>query len=57
MGRFETVFLCSLGCPGTLSVDQGGLKLKEMSTSASLELGLKACEPRPFTLLKNFLTT
>lgn len=30
--------MCSLGCPGTSSLDQAGLKL-----TASKELGFKAC--------------
>jgi hypothetical protein len=28
------VSLCSLGCPGTHSVDQAGLELKDLSASA-----------------------
>jgi hypothetical protein len=37
------VSLCSPGCPGTHSVDQAGLKLKNPPASASQVLGLKAC--------------
>jgi hypothetical protein len=37
------VFLCSPGCPGTHSVDQIGLGLRNLSASASQVLGLKAC--------------
>ena len=37
---FEVVSLCSLGCPGTHSVDQAGLKLKAVCLPL---LGLKAC--------------
>jgi hypothetical protein len=37
------VSLCSLGCPGTHSVDQADLKLRNLPASASQELGLKAC--------------
>jgi hypothetical protein len=42
-GFFETGFLCSLGCPGTHSVDQAGLELRNPPASASQVLGLKAC--------------
>jgi hypothetical protein len=31
------------GCPGTHSVDQAGLKLRNSPVSASRVLGLKAC--------------
>jgi hypothetical protein len=37
------VSLCSLGCPGTHSVDQAGLELRNPPASASRVLGLKAC--------------
>jgi hypothetical protein len=37
------VSLCSLGCPGTHSVDQADLKLRNLPASASQVLGLKAC--------------
>jgi hypothetical protein len=37
------VSLCSPGCPGTHSVDQAGLKLRNPPASASQVLGLKAC--------------
>jgi hypothetical protein len=40
---FETGFsLCSPSCPGTHSVDQAGLKLRNLPASASQVLGLKA---------------
>jgi hypothetical protein len=39
----DRVSLCSLGCPGTHSVDQAGLELRNPPASASLVLGLKAC--------------
>jgi hypothetical protein len=39
----DRVSLCSSGCPGTHSVDQAGLKLRNPPASASQELGLKAC--------------
>jgi hypothetical protein len=31
------------GCPGTHSVDQAGLELRNLPASASQVLGLKAC--------------
>jgi hypothetical protein len=34
--------LCVPGCPGTHSVDQAGLKLRDLPASTSLVLGLKA---------------
>ncbi|GAB1295761.1 THO complex subunit 5 homolog [Apodemus speciosus] len=37
------VSLCSPGCPGTHSVDQAGLKLRNPPASASQVLGLQAC--------------
>jgi hypothetical protein len=39
----DRVSLCSPGCPGTHSVDQAGLELKNPPASASQVLGLKAC--------------
>ena len=39
----ETVFLCNPGCPGTYSIDQAGLELRDQPASASQELGLKVC--------------
>jgi hypothetical protein len=39
----DRVFLYSPGCPGTHSVDQAGLKLRNLPVSASQLLGLKAC--------------
>jgi hypothetical protein len=41
---FETGFL---GCPGTHSVDQADLKLKNLPASASRVLGLKVCTATP----------
>jgi hypothetical protein len=35
--------LYSPSCPGTHSVDQAGLELRELPASASRVLGLKAC--------------
>ena len=40
---FIRVSLCSPGCPGTHSVDQAGLELRNPPASASQVLGLKAC--------------
>jgi hypothetical protein len=39
----DRVSLCSPGCPGTHSVDQAGLQLRNPPASASQVLGLKAC--------------
>jgi hypothetical protein len=38
----DMVCLCSPGCPGTHSVEQAGLDLRNLPSSASLVLGLKA---------------
>jgi hypothetical protein len=35
------VFLCSSDCPGTHSVDQAGLELRNLPASASQVLGIK----------------
>jgi hypothetical protein len=43
----DRVSLCSLGCPGTHSVDQAGLELRNPPASASQVLGLKACATTP----------
>jgi hypothetical protein len=39
----DKVSLCSLGYPETLSVDQAGLKLRNLPVFATPVLGLKAC--------------
>jgi hypothetical protein len=39
--------LCSPGFPGTHSVDQAGLKLRNSPASASRVRGLKACATTP----------
>ena len=39
----DRVSLCSPGCPGTHSVDQAGLELRDPPASASQVLGLKVC--------------
>ena len=43
----DRVSLCSPGCPGTHSVDQAGLELRNSPASASQVLGLKACTTIP----------
>jgi hypothetical protein len=40
----DRVSLCSPGCPGTHSVDQASLELRNLPASASRVLGLKACD-------------
>ena len=39
----DRVSLCSPGCPGTHSVDQAGLELRNLPASASQVLGLMVC--------------
>ena len=39
----DSVSLCSPGCPGTHSIDQADLELRNTAASASQVLGLKAC--------------
>jgi hypothetical protein len=51
----DRVSLCSPGCPGTHSVDQAGLQLRNPSASASQLLGLKACATTAWLLLLFFL--
>jgi hypothetical protein len=47
-GGFKTGFLCvALTVPGTHSVDQAGLELRNLSASASQVLGLKAYTTMP----------
>ncbi|GAB1287053.1 Targeting protein for Xklp2 [Apodemus speciosus] len=41
--KADRVSLCSPGCPGTHSVDQAGLELRNPTASASQVLGLQAC--------------
>jgi hypothetical protein len=43
----DMLSLCSPGCPGTHSVDQAGLKLRDLPASASQVLGLKVCATTP----------
>jgi hypothetical protein len=43
----DRVSLCNPGCPGTHSVDQAGLELRNPPASASRVLGLKACATTP----------
>jgi hypothetical protein len=40
---WDRVSLYSPGCPGTHSIDQAGLQLRNLPASASQVLGLKAC--------------
>jgi hypothetical protein len=42
---FETGFLCVFLGPGTNSIDQAGLELRNLPASASQVLGLKAWAP------------
>jgi hypothetical protein len=46
-GFSRQVFLYYPGCPGTHSVDQAGLELRNLPASASKVLGLKACATTP----------
>jgi hypothetical protein len=39
----DRVSLCSPGCPGTHSVDQASLELRNLPASAFQVVGLKAC--------------
>jgi hypothetical protein len=43
----DRVSLFSPGCPGTHSVDQAGLELRNLPASASQVLGIKACATTP----------
>jgi hypothetical protein len=43
----DKVSLYIPGCPGTHSVDQAGLELRNLPASASRVLGLKACATTP----------
>jgi hypothetical protein len=40
---WDRVSLCSPGCPGTHSVDQAGLELRNSPDSATQVLGFKTC--------------
>ena len=52
LGRVQDrVSLYSPGCPGTHSVDQAGLKLRNSPASASQVLGLKVCATKPGNVL------
>jgi hypothetical protein len=52
----DRVSLYSTGCPGTHSVDQAGLELRNLPASSSQVLGLKACTTtaRIYISLHNF---
>ena len=41
--HWNKVSLCSPGCPGLLSLDQAGFKLRNPPASVSRGLGLKVC--------------
>jgi hypothetical protein len=43
----DGVSLCSPGCPGTHSIDQAGLELRNSPASAYQVLGLKVCATTP----------
>jgi hypothetical protein len=43
----DRVSLCSSGCPGTHSVDQAGLELRNLPSSASQVLGVRSAPPLP----------
>jgi hypothetical protein len=46
--------LCNPGCPGTHSVDQAGLELRNPPASVSQVLGLKACATTARRVLMSF---
>ena len=50
----DRVSLCSPGRPGTQSVDQAGLELRNLTVSASQVLGLKACATTAWLYILNF---
>jgi hypothetical protein len=50
----DRVSLCSPGCPGTHSVDQAGLELRNPPASASQVLGLKVRASTPGLILVSF---
>jgi hypothetical protein len=47
----DRVSLCIPGCPGTYSVDQAGLELRDPPASASQVLGSKVCATTPSKIL------
>jgi hypothetical protein len=47
----DRVSLCSPGCSGTHSVDQAGLKLRNLPASASQVLRLKLCATTAWLLV------
>jgi hypothetical protein len=50
----DKVSLYSPGCPGTHSVDQAGLELRNRPASASRVLGLKAGATKPGSYVSFF---
>jgi hypothetical protein len=53
-GFLDRVSLYSPGCPGTHSVDQAGLELRNLPASASRVLGLEVCATTPGLGTANF---
>jgi hypothetical protein len=53
----DNVSLCSPGCPGTHSVDQAGLELRNPPASASQVLGLKVCATTYYKNSTNYVKT
>jgi hypothetical protein len=51
----DRVSLYSSGCPGTHSVDQAGLELRNPPASASQVLGSKACATTAWLLILTIL--
>jgi hypothetical protein len=51
----DRVSLCRTGCPGTYSVDQVGLELRNPPASTSQVLGLKVCATMPGNLVYSLL--
>jgi hypothetical protein len=49
---WDSVSLCSTGCPGTHSVDQTVLELRNVPASASQVLGLKSCSTTAWPRMK-----
>jgi hypothetical protein len=48
----DRVSLCIPGCPGTHSIDQAGLELRNPPASTSHLLGLKVCATTAWLMLK-----
>jgi hypothetical protein len=50
----DRVSLYSPGCPGTHSVDQAGLELRNPPASASRVVGLKVCTTTPSSRFSDY---